>query len=69
MLHNIKGKCMVTYYGDPLILDLYKDWHCVTFDARVGAVVKAELGQTRKLETEFVFMNYTPDNSGQIALF
>ncbi|MDH6674946.1 DNA adenine methylase [Paenibacillus sp. LBL] len=69
MLHNIKGKCMVTYYGDPLILELYQDWHRVTFEAKVGSVVKAELGQTRKVETEYVFMNYIPEESGQIPLF
>ncbi|GKS12843.1 DNA methyltransferase [Paenibacillus chitinolyticus] len=69
MLHNISGKCMVTYYGDPLILELYKDWHCVTFESKVGTVAKAELGQTRRTETEFVFMNYMPEESGQIPLF
>jgi DNA adenine methylase len=60
---------MVTYYGDPMILELYKDWHCVTFEAKVGTVAKAELGQTRRVETEYVFMNYVPEESGQIPLF
>ncbi|MEK4297502.1 DNA adenine methylase [Paenibacillus sp. FSL R5-0914] len=67
MLHNIQGKCMVTYYGDPLILDLYKDWHCETFEAKVGTVSKAELGQTRRIEKEYVFMNYKPETKGQLS--
>lgn len=62
MLHQIKGKCMVTYYGDPMILELYSDFYVRTVDARVGAVVKAELGQERRRETEFFFMNYDPDD-------
>ncbi|MDN8593200.1 DNA adenine methylase [Paenibacillus sp. 11B] len=69
MLNNIKGKAMVTYYGDPLILDLYKDWHCLTFNSKVGTVAKAELGQTRRNETEYVFMNYLPEQNTQIPLF
>lgn len=64
MLHQIQGKCLVTYYGDPFILDLYGDFHVQTMDARVGAVVKSELGQERRRETEFFFMNYNPDNFG-----
>ncbi|MEB9897771.1 DNA adenine methylase [Bacillus cereus] len=69
MLHNIQGKCMVTYYGDPLIIDLYGDWHYITVDAKVGTVCKAELGQKRRIETEYIFMNYVPEESGQISLF
>ncbi|MBT2293060.1 DNA adenine methylase [Paenibacillus albidus] len=60
MLHIIEGRCLVTYYGDPFILDLYSDFHVRTVNARVGAVVKAELGQARRRETEFFFMNYDP---------
>lgn len=61
LLHSIQGKCLVTYYGHPLVLDLYKDFHIRTVEARVGAVVKAEQGQERRSETEFFFMNYDPD--------
>lgn len=70
MLNNIKGKAMVTYYGDPLILDLYKDWHCLTFNSKVGAITKAELGQSRRNEVEYVFTNYeTEQQEIQIPLF
>lgn len=62
LLHNIQGKCIVTYYGHPLILELYKDFYYQNVDARVGAVVKAELGQIRRKETEFIFTNYDPRN-------
>jgi DNA adenine methylase len=58
ILHNIQGKCMVTYYNDPLIMELYGDFRLHTVEARVGAVVKAELGQKRRTETECFFMNY-----------
>ncbi len=61
MLHQIQGKCLVTYYGDPFILDLYRDFHVRTIDARVGAVVKADLGEKRRKETEYFFMNYDPN--------
>jgi DNA adenine methylase len=62
MLHQIQGKCLVTYYGDPFILNLYSDFHVRTVDARVGGVVKAELGEQQRKETEFFFMNYDPDS-------
>ncbi|MFD2614670.1 hypothetical protein [Paenibacillus gansuensis] len=62
MLHEIQGKCLVTYYGDPFILDLYGDFHVRTMDTRVGAFVKSELGQERRRETEYIFMNYDPDS-------
>jgi DNA adenine methylase len=60
MLHQIQGKCLVKYYGDPFILDLYGDFHVRTMDARVGAVVKSELDQEWRRETEYFFMNYDP---------
>lgn len=69
MLHNIQGRCMITYYGDPMILELYKDWHCLTFESKVGTVTKAEHGQKRRIETEYVFMNYVPERTGQLPLF
>ncbi len=69
MLHHLQGKCMVSYYGDPLILELYSDWHCTTFKSKVGTVAKAELGQTRRDEVEYVFTNYKPTGSGQLSFF
>lgn len=46
LLHNIQGKCLVSYYGHPFILELYKDWRFVTVEAKVGSTVtKAERGQ------------------------
>lgn len=44
MLYKIDGKCMVMYYGDLLILELYKDWNCFMFDFKVGIVMKVYLG-------------------------
>jgi DNA adenine methylase len=57
-LSRIKGKAMVTYYADPLILELYKDWRLETVDVAVGGVTKSELGQVRNRKTEYIFMNY-----------
>ncbi|MGV2886018.1 DNA adenine methylase [Paenibacillus taichungensis] len=58
LLSGIKGKAMVTYYADPLILELYEGWRLETVDAAVGGVTKSELGQTRNWKTEHIFMNY-----------
>lgn len=69
MLKHIEGKCLVTYYGDPLVLELYKEWNYVTIEAKVGAVVKASLGQKRRMETEYLFMNYVPKRSEQQISF
>jgi DNA adenine methylase len=60
-LSEIRGKAMVTYYYDPLIMYLYKGWRHDTIDAAVGGVLKGELGQTRNRKTEFIFMNYEED--------
>ncbi|MFC5402319.1 DNA adenine methylase [Cohnella soli] len=62
MLKQIKGKCMVTYYGDPFILELYHGFYVRTVETKVGTVAKAQLGQERRRETEFFFMNYNPDS-------
>lgn len=69
LLRHIEGKCLVTYYGDPLVLELYQGWHCVKLDAKVGAVVKASLGQKRRVETEYLFMNYVPERAEQQISF
>ena len=64
MLHSIKGKALVTYYHDPLIDSLYKDWNMVEVDSVVGTGVhKAENGQKKKREMEVFFMNYSPQYS------
>lgn len=57
-LSKIQGKAMVTYYPDPLILDLYKGWRVETIEVAVGGVTKSELGQVRNRKTEYIFMNY-----------
>lgn len=69
MLHQLQGNCMVSYYGDPLILELYSGWHCTTFKSKVGKVAKAEMGQTRREEIEYVFTNYKPAGSSQLSFF
>lgn len=59
LLRNIKGKALVSYYPDPLILELYEGWRRKEVDALVGTpVLKAEKGQKKKKETELFLMNY-----------
>lgn len=59
LLRNIKGKALVSYYPDPLILELYEGWNSKTVDALVGSnVTKAEFGQKKKKEQEIFLMNY-----------
>ncbi|RRJ54695.1 DNA adenine methylase [Paenibacillus oralis] len=58
LLSKIQGKAMVTYYGHPLILELYSSWRLETVDAAVGGVTKGELGESRNRKTEHIFMNY-----------
>ncbi|MEF3304175.1 DNA adenine methylase [Paenibacillus sp. GYB003] len=69
MLRHIEGKCLVTYFGDPIILELYRDWDYVTLETKVGSVRKASLGQKRRVETEYLFMNYKSESSETIWLF
>ncbi|MGH0448516.1 DNA adenine methylase [Bacillus mycoides] len=62
ILTNIKGKAIVSYYSDPLIDELYKDWGCVSKRAFVGAVST----EHRRVETELLFMNY---GQNQMSLY
>ncbi|MGF7535545.1 DNA adenine methylase [Bacillus mexicanus] len=73
LLRNIKGKALVSYYPDPLIESLYKDWNIKSMNAVVGTGVhKAEKGQSKKRETELFIMNYDSESNkidnGQEAL-
>jgi DNA adenine methylase len=58
ILNNVSGKVLLSYYADPLILELYKGWRIHTVRAHVGSVLK--VGQNKKVETEYYFMNYDP---------
>ncbi|WP_052646867.1 DNA adenine methylase [Paenibacillus terrae] len=63
MLHNIKGKCLVTYYGHPFILELYKGWRFTTLETKVvSTITKASKGEKKRKETEYLFMNFEEEH-------
>lgn len=66
-LHNIKGKALLTHIEDPVYNGLYANWsqHRIKNLAHKG-VIKAELGQTKTVQTEVIFMNYTANNQQQL---
>lgn len=60
LLNKVKGKVLVTYYADPLIFELYRDWHVHQVDSYIGTVCK--VGEAKKEGTEYIFMNYEPSS-------
>ncbi|MFP7486460.1 DNA adenine methylase [Priestia filamentosa] len=63
LLQNIKGKALISYYPDPLILSLYKNWNIESAEAVTGSgVCKAENGQKRRKAEELFIMNYGKDH-------
>lgn len=64
VLRNVKGKVMLSYYGDTIIEQMYGDWRIVKVDSIVqNGVVKKELNQTKKVETEWIIMNYDEEGN------
>lgn len=58
MLHNIQGKAIVSYYDDPLLLDLYPDWERETFQGTKQIVNGVNGGAE-----ELLLMNFKIQNS------
>ena len=63
LLRNVKGKVVLSYYSDPLIDELYGDWHKETFDAYKQVVGGDGLGTYAE---ELLLMNF---DNGQLTLF
>jgi len=59
-LKHIKGKCMISYYDDPFIQDLYYGWNKKTFE------LKSRGGKTTN--TEVIYCNFNITNK-QLTLF
>lgn len=73
MLQTIQGKALVSYYDDPLVMELYSGWRMEQVNALVGTGVrKASRGQGKGKETECFFMNYLTEEEAapeQLDLF
>ncbi len=59
MLHNIKGKVMLTHYASPVYDELYQDWYKYEFRSFKGSF-KAEEGIEKPKTTEILYTNYKP---------
>lgn len=69
LLSTIKGKALVSYYHDPLIDSLYKDWNLFEVDGLVApGVTKAEKCQKKRKEIECFFTNYDIDNHDKVIM-
>jgi len=63
LLNNVKGKVVLSYYSDPLVSELYKDWNEEKFDAYKQVVGGDGLGCYAE---ELLLMNF---DNGQLTLF
>ncbi|KKC45841.1 DNA methyltransferase [Paenibacillus sp. D9] len=63
MLNGIQGKAVLSYYEDPLVSELYPEWHKETFS--VYKQVAGGRGTNSPAE-EVLLMNY---DNGQLTLF
>jgi DNA adenine methylase len=63
LLHRAKAKIVLSYYEDPLINELYFDWHREGFETYKQVVNGNMQGGTAE---ELLFMNFS---NGQISMF
>lgn len=61
LLNNIKGKAIVSYYDDPLLLEIYPKWRRETFDS-----FKQVVNGDNCYAEELLLMNF---DDGQMNLF
>lgn len=66
-LDTIKGKAMVCYYSDPLIDELYSDWHKVEYETASQIQVRDD-GEKCPVRTELILMNYKPNYFEQLSI-
>ncbi len=57
LLHNIKGKCMVSHYANSLYDDLYKGWQRYEYQSFKGSH-KAYPGDGKPVTTEILYTNF-----------
>jgi DNA adenine methylase len=61
MLNRVKGKVIVSYYDDPLLLEIYPAWRRETFEQ-----LKQIVGGDNEWATELLLMNFEDD---QMTIF
>lgn len=57
LLSGIKGKAFVSYYPDPIIDDLYKDWNIITLESYAYSKI-VEIDQRKEKTVELFITNY-----------
>ena len=62
LLHNIKGKAMVSHYTNPVYDELYSTWNRYEFRSFKGSS-KAVSGAEKPRTTEVLYCNFAPENS------
>lgn len=63
LLHDVKGKVVLSYYSDPLVSELYGDWYQEKFDAYKQVVGHEGIETATE---ELLLMNF---DNGQLTLF
>lgn len=61
LMNSIEGKALISYYDDPLLDELYPDWHKENFSA-----VRQVVNGSNNSSQELILMNYKID---QLTLF
>lgn len=61
MLNKIQGKAIISYYDDPLLLELYPNWNRESFQA-----ARQVVNGNNNTATELLLMNF---DNGQLTLF
>ena len=67
LLHEVKGKAMITHYQNGLYDDLYKDWYRYEFEGFKGSH-KAGTGAKKPKTIEVLYCNFEPKTK-QVKLF
>ncbi|MCF6159518.1 MAG: DNA adenine methylase [wastewater metagenome] len=59
LLHQVKGKVMITHYQNDLYDELYRDWQRYKFQSFKGSH-KADTGEVKPQTTEALYCNFEP---------
>lgn len=71
LLHNIKGKAMISGYPGGITEELYKDWNMVRFPVKKNNIRSSLRKKGSEIQTqECIWVNYDPNEvRGQINMF
>ena len=64
LLKSINGKFVLTTYYNELYDKELKNFHCITIETSISAVVKRS--EQRRKGLEYVYMNFEPKQNNQI---